>query len=81
MCFADVLHDMGMVDELVSLLHQEHTSSHEYFMGALLFLAEDHSANQDECRRPELKLHDLLINRAKLIKDKPEFQVMEEFTR
>jgi len=72
--YKDVLHDIGMVDELVSLLHQEHTSSHEHYMGALLFLVEDHPSNQEECRRPELKLHELLKSRAKLIKDKEEFQ-------
>ena len=66
---------MGMVEQLVALLQQEHMPSHEHVMGALVALVENHQRSLDECRRPELRLRELLTARQALLKGKPEYEV------
>jgi hypothetical protein len=56
----DVLCDMGLVDQLVSLLSRPHSPAHEQFVRALLVLVTNHSRALAECRRPELSLKELL---------------------
>ena len=47
-------------------------------MGALLALADEHSASLIECQRPELGLRKLLESKLEQLKDKPENQVRYE---
>lgn len=58
--FKDVLCDMGLVDQLVSLLSRPHSLAHEQFVRALLVLVTDHSRALAECQRPALSLKELL---------------------
>jgi hsp70-interacting protein len=76
--FKDTLCNMGFVDQLVALIQEEHSVSHEHLLAALLALATDHEKTLRECQRPELGLHQLLTNRLQLIDDKEEYEEEKE---
>lgn len=65
-----------MVEQLVALLQQDHSTSHEHVMGALLKQVDGHARSIQECQRPELKLNQLLRNKRKELAGKPEYQVL-----
>jgi len=75
--YKDTLCELGMVEQLASLLQLEHNSSHEHLMGALASLARDHQRVMAECRRPELGLRELLQQRMDFLKGKEEY--LEEY--
>jgi hsp70-interacting protein len=77
----DTLCDIGMVEQLVSLLHREHTSAHEHLMGALLCQVQGHQRSAEECRRPELKLRQILKLKLDSLKDKPEHEEEIDYSR
>lgn len=70
--FKDTLCDMGMVDQLVGLLGNEHENCHEHLMSALLMLVTEHDRVTRECQRPELNLHTLLQERIALLQGRDE---------
>lgn len=72
----DILCDMGMVEQLIALLHTPHNNIHEHLTCALLNLTQGHQRAQEECRRPELRFRELLKNKMPLLKGKEE--CMEE---
>ncbi|XP_071104608.1 hsp70-binding protein 1-like isoform X1 [Haliotis cracherodii] len=77
--YKDILCDIGMIDQLVGHLGEDHSQLHEHLMSALLMIVTDHSRAVAECRRPELQLHQLLKDRIQLVKDKEEFQEEEQY--
>ncbi|XP_038052006.1 hsp70-binding protein 1-like [Patiria miniata] len=74
----DILHNMGMVHQLIGLLQTDHTPTHEHFMSALLNLVTDHTGCIDDCRQPELHFKEFLTARQEFLNGKPEFQ--EEYS-
>jgi hypothetical protein len=56
----DTLVKMGMVDQLVSLLHGPHESFHEHVLNALVVLVSDNPRAVQECHRPELRLEEVV---------------------
>ena len=70
---------MGVVEQLVALLHSTHAAHHEHIMAALVSLADNNPAAQHECQRPELQLQTLLRERLKLLAGKEEFLVSSQY--
>ena len=66
---------MGMVHQLIGLLKQEHSLTHEHFSLALLNLVTDHTGCIADCREPQVEFEDFLKTRTEFLKDKEEFQV------
>ena len=66
---------MGMVEQLMSLLHCEHAPYHEHVMRIIVNLAREHAPSLAECRRPELSFNEFLLQHVIDLRDKPEFQV------
>jgi len=77
---ADILCKMGMVDQLVGLLQENHSSFHEHLMSALLTIVQDHPQAMQECQKTELNLRNTLTDRLELLKDKEEFQVRTDLS-
>ncbi|XP_013390817.1 hsp70-binding protein 1-like [Lingula anatina] len=75
----DTLCDMGMVEQLVGLLSEQHNNNHEHFMNALLSLATEHQRTIEECQRPELHMKELLKNRIEYLTGKEEFLEEKEY--
>lgn len=72
--FKDMLCTMGLVEQIVGLLHREHALYHEHLMRALCNIVTDCDKARAECLRPELQLRQLLQQRQHLLKGKSEFQ-------
>jgi len=72
---SDTLCDMGVVEQLVGLLSQQHRPFHEQLIVALYHLITDNRRAQAECHRPEFGLKTLLTNRKRHLEGKEEFQV------
>ena len=66
---------MGMIDQLVGHLCEEHTMFHEHLMSALLAIVSDHPRSVSECLRPELRIVELLSERKKELHGKEQFRV------
>ena len=66
---------MGLVEQIVGLLHREHGPFHEHLVRALCNIVTDCDKARTECLRPELQLRQLLQQRHHLLKGKSEFQV------
>lgn len=75
----DILCKIGMVDQLVGHLNEEHGNYHEHIMSALLSLIHDHIPAKNECQRSELNLRELLTNRIKDLQGKDEFREEREY--
>ncbi|KAK7486418.1 hypothetical protein BaRGS_00022342 [Batillaria attramentaria] len=75
----DTLCQMGMVEQLLGDLVQEHKQEHEHVMAALLCLARNHPPTLSECCRPELNLHTILKQRIKDVAGKEEHQEEREY--
>ena len=73
--FSDILCDIGMIDQLVGHLCEEHSTLHEHLMSALLAIVSDHPRSISECVRPELRTVELLKERQKDLQGKDEFRV------
>ena len=73
--FVDILCDIGMIDQLVGHLSEEHSATHEHVMGALLTVVTDHDRALQEAHKPHLNLVDLLTQRIDDIRSVPAFQV------
>ncbi|NP_001121272.1 HSPA (heat shock 70kDa) binding protein, cytoplasmic cochaperone 1 L homeolog [Xenopus laevis] len=72
---------MGMVQQLVSLLHTDHSPFHEHVLGALCSFVTDFPQAVSECRVPELAFEDLLKERCQLLEKKEEFQEELEYCK
>jgi hypothetical protein len=82
-CFfilADILCDIGMVEQLIGLLGSEHSRVHEYLTMALLTIARDNPRLVQECQRPELQLEPLLHERIEAIKGMDEYLVGNSYS-
>ncbi|XP_041365570.1 hsp70-binding protein 1-like isoform X1 [Gigantopelta aegis] len=75
----DILCDIGMIDQLVGHLSEEHTATHEHVMGALLTIVTNHDRALQEAQKPHLNLVDLLTRRIEEIANVPEFQEETEY--
>ena len=67
--------DIGMIDQLVGHLCEEHSGFHEHLMSALLAIVSDHPRSVSECLRPELRTTELLKEKQKELNGKDEFMV------
>ena len=76
LCIPDTVCNMGMVEQLVGLLHQEHKPFHEHLMKALLNLVTGHQRACRECCRDDIALEELLTQRLKLLEGESEFEVI-----
>ena len=75
---ADILCDMGMIEQLIGLLNEEHSGFHEHLMSALLTIVKDHSRSLRECLRPEFDLITVLQTRKTELHGKEQFRVSEQ---
>ena len=66
---------MGWVHQLVGLINEERTSSHEHLLSALLALVRDHIPSLEDCRDPKLQLQQMLLAYIENVKGKEECQV------
>lgn len=71
--YKDILCDIGMIDQLVGHLNEEHCSFHEHVMSALLAIVRGHPRSVEECQRSEFDLHSKLKQRIEFLKNKEEF--------
>lgn len=71
--YKDILCDIGMIDQLVGHLDEEHCNFHEHVMSALLSIVQEHPRSVEECQRSELELHRKLQQRIQFLKDKDKF--------
>lgn len=79
--FREVLHNMGFVELLIALLHNQHDSSHEHLLAALHSLVTQHDPSRIQCQRDEYGLEKLLKDRIELVKGKSEFLEEEEYCK
>lgn len=77
--FKDVLCDMGMIDQLVGHLSEEHSNFHEHLMSALVAIVTDHPRSVAECQRPELDLHNVLRQRIEYLQGKEAYLEEKEY--
>lgn len=70
----DILFNLGMVEQLVGLLHSEHSSTHEYFMMSLLMLVKDNPKAIKECFREELQVKEMISSKLRMLQGKEEYQ-------
>nr|ATD13049.1 hsp70-binding protein 1 [Mizuhopecten yessoensis] len=77
--FKDIMCDIGMIDQLVGHLQEEHGAFHEHMMSALLTIVRDHPRAYEECHRHELNLISTLNDRTEFLKGKEEFQEELEY--
>ena len=75
LCLADILCDIGMIDQFVGELNGEHSNYHEHLMSALLSLVRDHQRALSECQREELQLPKFLRERIQFLNGKEEYNV------
>lgn len=68
---------MGWVHQLVGLISEERTPSHEHLLSALLALVRDHEECIKDCRDPTLQLQSLLTSYMESVKGKEECEVMD----
>lgn len=73
----DVLCDMGMIDQLVGHLSEEHSTFHEHLLSALLAILHNHPRSLAQCQRPELNLLPLLKQKQQDLKGNEQF--LEEY--
>ena len=64
--------DMGIVEQLVCLLHEPHEIFHEYILDALVILADSQPKVVQECQRSDLHLEKVLHDK---MQDKDAFEV------
>ncbi|XP_053383847.1 hsp70-binding protein 1-like [Mercenaria mercenaria] len=76
----DIVCDIGMIDQLVGHLSEEHSSFHEHLLSALLSIVRGHPRSLQQCSRPELNLLSLLQQKEQDMKGKDEFQEEYEYT-
>ncbi|KAL3842691.1 hypothetical protein ACJMK2_020679 [Sinanodonta woodiana] len=74
--YKNLLCDMGMIDQLIGHLGEEHSSFHEHLLSAILTIGQDFSRGVKEFRRPELALEQTLLQKQRDLAGKEEF--MEE---
>lgn len=72
--YKETLVQMGLLEQLIGMLHQPHSACHEHLMRTLLLLCEGNIQSQAECQRPELGLCQLLKQRLELLDGKEEYQ-------
>ncbi|XP_033752609.1 hsp70-binding protein 1-like isoform X2 [Pecten maximus] len=77
--YKDIMCNIGMIDQLVGHLQEEHSSYHEHLMSALLTIVRDHPRACEECHRHELNLISTLNDRIEFLKGKEEFQEEREY--
>lgn len=70
----DDLQKMGWVHQLVGLISEERTPSHEHLLSALLALIRDHEECMKDCRNPALQLQSLLTSYIESVRGKEECQ-------
>ncbi|CAH2319194.1 hsp70-binding 1 [Pelobates cultripes] len=75
----ETLWSMGMIQQLISLLHTEHSPFHEHVLSALCSLVTDFPRGVTECRIPDLAFEDFLKERCQLIQKQEEFQEELEY--
>ncbi|WAR03324.1 HPBP1-like protein [Mya arenaria] len=73
----NTLCDIGMIDQLVGHLSEEHSMFHEHVMSAILNLVRNHPRSLRECCRPELDLVSTLQQKQADLKGTEEF--LEEY--
>ncbi|KXJ14596.1 hsp70-binding protein 1 isoform X1 [Exaiptasia diaphana] len=59
----EALVNMGIVEQLVSLLHEQHELFHEFIADSLAILSENLPKVVQECQRPQLQLEKILHER------------------
>jgi len=65
--------EMGLIVQLVHILHDPHDNYHEHILSALLTIIKNSSQARDEARAENLGLEYLLVERLKLLEGKEEF--------
>jgi len=73
--------DMGLVLQLVHILHLPFDNSNEYVLSALLTLLKNSSQARDEARADNLGLVDILVSRLKSLDDKEEYIECVEYCK
>lgn len=63
---------MGLVEQLIALLHQDHNPSHEYVASALHAVVSCDDGARSQCQRGELGLEQLLRSRIHELRDREE---------
>ena len=72
---SDIVCDIGMIDQLVGHLSEEHSNFHEHLLSAILSIVRGHSRSLQLCSHPELNLLSLLQQKSQDLKGQEEFQV------
>ncbi|ESO97507.1 hypothetical protein LOTGIDRAFT_181506 [Lottia gigantea] len=79
--FKDTLCDIGMVEQLIGLVQQDHNQQHEHMMNALLLLVTNHQRAKQIAQKSEFKLIDFLQQRIEFLKGKEEFLEESEYAQ
>ena len=68
---------MGMVEQLVALIHGPQQPFHEHVLSVLVWLVKDSPQIVEECRRPEFNLETILRKKVSTLteEDKEKYQV------
>lgn len=75
----DIVCDIGMIDQLVGHLSEEHSNFHEHLLSAILSIVRGHTRSLQQCSRPELNLISLLQQKEQDLKGKEQFQEEYEY--
>ncbi|KAK3581504.1 hypothetical protein CHS0354_031840 [Potamilus streckersoni] len=70
--YKNILCDMGMIDQLIGHLGEEHSSFHEHLLSAILTIVQDFPRGIKEFRRPELDMEQILLQKQKDLAGKEE---------
>jgi len=71
----DTVCDMGMIQQLVGHLSEEHSQFQEHVLSAMLTITRNHPRSLQDCLQPDLNLICLLQERMEALKGKEQHLV------
>lgn len=77
----DTLCDMGMLEQLIGHLREDHSLFHEHLMACLVSIVTDHSRSLEDCMRPQLQLTEILQEKLKSLHGRDEFREELDHTK
>lgn len=77
----DTLCDMGMLEQLIGHLREDHSLFHEHLMACLVSIVTDHSRSLEDCKRPQLQFTEILQEKLKSLHGRDEFREELDHTK
>ncbi|GAB1604816.1 hsp70-binding protein 1-like [Argonauta hians] len=77
----ETLCDMGMLEQLIGHLREDHSLFHEHLMACLLTILTDHPRSLEDSKQPQLQFTILLEEKLKSLHGRDEFREELQYTK